>query len=233
MSYNSDLQTNNIALQQILNIVNALPEAGEDVTLQEKTVTPTKSQQQVTADAGFTGLSSVKVEAIPNEYIVPSGTLDIKANGSYDVTDKAGVVVSVDAPLPVLQEKTATPSASDQEITADNGYDGLSKVTVEGDANLSPENIKSGASIFGVGGTFTSDASVTDEKVFLGETYYANGEKGTGTFTIAEEIASLDARIDLIKTALQGKASGGVGTTEIWTFTLEDGTEIEKEVVVV
>lgn len=55
---------------------------------------------------------------------------------------------------PTLQEKTVTPTTSLQNITPDNGYYGLSKVTVEGDDNLVADNIKSGVSIFGVDGTY-------------------------------------------------------------------------------
>jgi hypothetical protein len=45
------------------------------ITLQNKIITPTKSEQTIQADAGYDGLESVKVGAIPSEYIdTTSGT---------------------------------------------------------------------------------------------------------------------------------------------------------------
>lgn len=99
--------------------------------LQEKTVSPSKSPQEISADAGYDGLSRVNIGAIPGNYIVPGGTISITENGEYDVTEKAGVVVAVEAPEPVLQSKTVSPAVSDQTVSADSGYDGLSSVTVE------------------------------------------------------------------------------------------------------
>lgn len=59
-----------------------------------KTVTPTKSVQNVTPNEGE-HLSDVTVNAIPDEYIIPTGTQTITTNGTVDVTNLASVVVNV------------------------------------------------------------------------------------------------------------------------------------------
>ena len=59
-----------------------------------------------------------------------------------------------ETPSPVLQEKTITPETLPTVVGADEGYTGLSQVTVNPDTNLKAENIRSGKTIFGVNGTF-------------------------------------------------------------------------------
>ena len=108
---------------------------GEEVTLQSKSATPTTSSQTVQPDEGYTGLSQVLVGAIPSQYIVPTGTKSITANGTgIDVAAYASVDVAVPASSPSLQNKTVniTPSetAQSQTVTKDSGYDGLDEVPV-------------------------------------------------------------------------------------------------------
>lgn len=66
------------------------------VPSESKTVTPTKSAQTVSPTSGK-WLSSVTVDPIPDNYIIPSGAQQVTENGTYDVTDKASVVVDVPA----------------------------------------------------------------------------------------------------------------------------------------
>ena len=81
------------------------------------------------------------------------------------------------------EEKTITPSALSQEITpTENKF--LSKVTVSGDADLTAENIKSGVTIFGVEGSYTSDANAMAEDIAMNKTAYINGQKITGTLPL-------------------------------------------------
>ena len=101
-------------------------DGGTTPTLQSKTVTPSESEQTVSPDSGYDGLSSVTVEAVSNTY-VGSG-----------VTKKAA--------------QTITPGTADQTLAAGQYLSGAQ--TIKGDANLLAENIRNGVSIFGVTGSY-------------------------------------------------------------------------------
>ena len=95
--------------------------------LQEKETTPTKEIQQIIADQQYDGLSKVVVNAIPDEYIIPSGEIEINANGNYNVTDKVSAKVNV--PEKQLGTKTITKNGTYK--ASDDNLDGYSEVEVE------------------------------------------------------------------------------------------------------
>lgn len=124
----NELDAQDYLISQIQAAVDSLPEAGNgELVLQNKTVTPTTSAQTITADSGYDGLDTITVNAIPNTYVKPTST---KSTTIY------------------------TPSTTNQTIAAGTYCSGTQ--TIIGDANLIPENIVSGKSIFGIAGTAES-----------------------------------------------------------------------------
>jgi hypothetical protein len=97
MTNTERIQANNAELREAIEMAEKLPEASTSVEaiLQSKVVIPSKIAQEITADVDYTALEKVTVEAIPDEYIVPSGTNNITENGTHDVTEYAAVKVAV------------------------------------------------------------------------------------------------------------------------------------------
>lgn len=103
------------------------------IQTQTKSATPSESQQTVTPDSGKY-LTSVSINAVSSSYVgsgitrrtslTKNGKTVTALSGYYanDVSD----TITVDT-----QAKSVTPSESEQIITPDSGYDGLSSVTVD------------------------------------------------------------------------------------------------------
>lgn len=70
------------------------------------------------------------------------------------------------------QSKTVTPTANGQTVLPDVGYDALSSVAVNGDSNLTAENIKKDVKIFGVTGTLEPGGNYQEKTI----TPTANGQ---------------------------------------------------------
>lgn len=126
-------------IKKDINIGGVVGSLAFKPNLQSKSATPTKSQQSVKFDSGYDGLLEVTVNAIPSSYVIPSGSVDITANGTHNVSGKASVNVNVSAQLK-LQQKTVTPTKSKQTVKPDSSYDGLSEVIVNAipDEYISP-----------------------------------------------------------------------------------------------
>lgn len=63
--------------------------------LETRTITPTKDARIIQPSVGNIGFSNVTIEAIPDDYIIPTGTIQITENGTYNVAEKANVNVNV------------------------------------------------------------------------------------------------------------------------------------------
>lgn len=138
---------------------------GASLKLQSKIVTPSTEQQIVTPDSGIDGLSKVTVDAMPG------GTLAAPAISSGGLItskiEKGGYLNAGDSrtlQLPTRGDQTIFPSTADQ-VAVPKGVFTTGQISVIGDANLIPGNIRSGVSIFGQTGTYQGEKTVSANSV--------------------------------------------------------------------
>ena len=194
----------------------ATPDAGYDglskvtvsaIQTKETSVTPAKGQQvlKVTDNKYY---KKVTVEAIPADYVIPSGTIQITENGVVDVSGKATANVNV----PSKEEETKTVdlniASGNQTITPTSGKV-LSQVVVKKPATLVAGNVKKGVDIGGITGTLETQkeeevgtATITENgsqtfsptsgKVFSNFTVITNVTTGIDTLDATYTVKVID-----------------------------------------
>ena len=166
------------------------------ITLQDKTVTPTNSQQTVSHDSNYTGLNSVTVKAVD-----ATADSNIKAENIKENVTILGVTGTF-AGKKIDSYKTATPTTSYQTIRPDEGFDGISYVNVNPvtyniDSNIKAENIRKNISILGIEGTWggvyspLSIAPKITAQTFTPE----EGQDGFNTVEVSAVTSNIDSNI--------------------------------------
>ena len=169
---------------------------GGNYTLQSKTATPTKKQQNVTPDSGYYGLSDVTVAAIPEAFqdvsSVTAAAGDVLA-GKVVVTSDGTVTTGTMANNGAVSK---TLDAATTSYTVPKGYHsgtGTVKLVAE-EKSVTPT--KSAQSVTPTAGKVltkvtvaaipvqyitTTDATAAAGDILADKTAYVNGVKGTGT----------------------------------------------------
>lgn len=171
---------------------------GGNYSLQSKSVTPTKSQQNVTPDSGYYGLSDVTVGAIPESYQDVSSVTAVAGDvltGKVIVTADGGVTTGTMANNGAVS-KTLT--AADPSYTVPKGYhSGSGAVSITTEAKTATPTkaqqtieategkVLSSVTVNPIPAQYvdTADGTATAAQILEGETAYVGGEKVTGSMT--------------------------------------------------
>ena len=169
---------------------------GGNYSLQEKTVTPTKAQQAVTADSGYYGLSGVVVAPIPDNFndtsIVTAVAADVLANKV--VVNAAGETITGTMPNNGAVNKTLDAKTTSFTIPAGK-HSGTGVVNIVSESKtITPT--KAAQEITPTSGKVltvltveaipdlyidTTDATAAAADILTGKTAFVGGEKVTGT----------------------------------------------------
>lgn len=200
------------------------------------TATPTTAKQTFTPESPYTGYSTVEIAAVTSDIdanIVPANILE-----GVTILGVTGTAAEITG-----QEKTVTPSGSTQIITPDEGYNALTKVTVDAisaaaDPNILPENIVKGIEILGVTGTaelVLQEKHVTIDANTPTITTYTPDQDGCNGYSkfifdltwLEEQLAAINAGDTTTSLSLQSKTvtTGG-------TVTADEGYDGLSQVIV-
>lgn len=208
---------------------------GGNYNLQEKSVTPTKSQQSVTPDSGYYGLSGVTVAAIPSNYndtsAVTAAAADVLANKVIVNADGETITGS----MPNNGAVTKTLDTTTTSYTIAKGYHGGT-----GTVSISPETktatptkstqtitpssgkVLSSVTVAAIPSNYvdTADATATAGEILDGETAYVGGVKVTGSMP---NNGSVSATMDgLTQTSVSIPAGYTTGGTVSLTSDIEE-----------
>ena len=191
-SHNSTISNNNLSIDELIEDINNLPDAGSgevEITLQEKTISPSTSNQEVIADSSYDGLSKVTIKAVDS-----SIDSDIKASNIRTGVNILGVNGTMEEYVePSLQAKTVSPTTSSQIVTADTGYDGLREVTV----NAMPTTTQATPSI-----------DVSSSGLITASSTQSSGYVSSGTKSATKQLTTKGATTWTPKTTNQTISSG-------------------------
>lgn len=198
---------------------------GGNYTLQTKSVTPTKAQQNVAPDSGYYGLSGVTVAAIPDNYndtsSVTAGAADVLANKV--IVNAIGETVAGSMPNNGAVSKVLDTTAT--SYTVPKGYhSGAGKVSISvetktatptkaaQDITPSTGKVLSKVTVAAIPANFidTTDADALAADILIDKTAYVDGVKVTGSMP---NNGAVDSTIDgLTATSVTipaGYTSGG------------------------
>lgn len=203
---------------------------GGNYTLQSKTATPTKKQQNVTPDSGYYGLSDVTVAAIPEAYqdvsSVTAAAGDVLANKIIVTAD--GTVTSGTMANNGAVAKTLSTTATSYTVPAGyhNGQGTVKLVTEEKSVTptkssqaVTPTSGKvlSKVTVAAIPASYitTTDATAAAADLLTGKTAYVNGAKVTGTMANNSAVAAtIDGLTQTSYTVPAGYHSGS-GTVRL------------------
>lgn len=198
---------------------------GGNYELQSKTITPTKSQQSVTPDAGYYGLSDVTVSAIPESY---QNVSSVTADAEDVLTGK--VIVEADGTvtagtMPNNGGVNKSLNTTTTSFTIPKGYHsgaGVVSITTESKTvtptksaqNVTPTEGKvlSGVVVNAIPDNYidTSDATAAAKDILVGKTAYINGTLIEGTMADNGDVsATIDGLTTLSCSIPAGFSLGG------------------------